>query len=121
MPVMKKPKCPRNGPSSKCNPSSITLPEDAFGGLITIDAGGGYAVTVLDAGDSDFSEMALDEYAEELFHDASNFGADSSDWSITDPAQLDTADHFQLFLKGTVPWLDSALESGSSVVFYIQE
>lgn len=124
VPIMKKPKCPRNGPSSKCNPSSITVPEGVKGALIALSRDGGYSVSIVqssDYGKNDILEAAKSEYGSSSFEKPNGATWENDIWQMTKPQQLRSSDEFQLRIKETNPWLEHYLNLGNSAVFILSE
>jgi len=140
--IMKKPKCPRNGPSSmpaqgisKCNPTSITLPDFAENAIIWLDKDGSYGSRVFSQLSNSGHDTQSRELAIQHFNDHTLVGSGqlfvepsasmpngvSVDWQFADPDAL-TADPSLLELVNSiVPWAPEAIEKGSSVVFVVQE
>lgn len=125
IPVLKKPKCPRNGPSSKCNPSSITLPQDDFGGVVTFRADGSYSMVVLEEYDDGTSgnlmNMAKSILDDQSYDSSGLITSSSGEWKMTDIRAMKNDENFQYALKNALPWAEDALRRGDNIVFYVQE
>ncbi|MDA4846077.1 hypothetical protein [Hoeflea poritis] len=122
--VMRKPKCPKSGPSSKCNPSSMPVPDDIEGALIWFNRNGGYGMRPLirdNAADSRrVFEDALSDYDQYKTLPAGDFGVYGGEWSVVDPTQMQSSDAFQNTLRQAAPWVQHSLSSGD-VVIYLQQ
>jgi hypothetical protein len=129
VPVLRKPICPKNGPSSKCNPSSMVLPEIDFSGLVATYPDGSYSLATLGSSgepDPDGYAAILEGLAEQVYQgdvmiDAAKLAVTGSDWQISDPAVIDAGDNFQAMLLAQSPWVPQALNEGASVFYVIQK
>lgn len=115
IPVMRKPRCPRNGPSSKCNPSSIVTPDFETGALIIMRPDGSYSTTVLG---QPLTELFIMTYEQDMV-DAGHLPGVDSDWRLTPSGSLDHSEDAQVILMDTMPWGHNAIRAGGTafVVF----
>ncbi len=120
--VMKKPKCPRSGPSSKCNPSSMPVPEDALGSLIVLDKDNSYGVTpIFDNGDhhgrAQTIARAFSDYKQVPHISGNQLGFDGAEWSLIDPEQMEASDDMQETLSRAFPYMKNSISRGATVIF----
>ncbi len=134
--VLKKPECPRDGPSSKCNPSSIILPDGEVRAFLSMDPSGGYASFIIGR-KIDGAWVGADQGGAVLEHirqsgllDDPGLFLDSSDdrlqgidvdWQIADPDALGQNREFQERIRLSAPWVQRSMERGKTVFFVIQE
>lgn len=137
IPLMKKPRCPKNGPSSKCNPTSIVVPDEVVGAMLWMSPDGSYGSSVIERITPDVTSLPDPNDPNRVASTISNFnlvgdsdfvtmGSDkmlgqTANWRITEPESAQQNQELQNLLKRAAPWTQTTIENGGTVLFVIQD